>query len=228
MKNQLLNSRLGWTIVEILVTLSLIGIIGGIATVSYKGSILDSTKKNLNNAGKLFASAVNSCVQTSGGKWEKKRFSKSTESCGGKPEPCKEFNPCEVLSPASPTPSDLTALKNNLKKKLGWTCPPKATCKTHSKQHPELRHQYHCLSIEQEVSGQKIQVLVRISRNNTADYQIWCNHQELSTFVPLKGTTCKRGGGFSEGQARFSGVLDKDGNPVKGGLQSLLTSPCPW
>ncbi len=96
-----MKNKKGYTLTELLLTLSILGIITGIATVSYRGYNLGVQKKDLKLSGDIFVSTVKNCVSAVG-RWEPKtgRF------------PCKATD------------------KTELKAKLNFDCPPKADCKT--------------------------------------------------------------------------------------------------
>ncbi len=140
-----MKNKKGYTLTEILMVLSILGILTGIATVSYRGYILSVNKRNLKQAGIMFATAVNTCIQSMGA-WS--------------PRP-------DVTPPLLPCKADNTA---ELKSKLSFTCPPEATCQVHTND----TKKYYCLSIKKEVSGKKIQVITRLTYNNPSDYQVWC------------------------------------------------------
>ncbi len=140
-----MKNKKGYTLTEILIVLSILGILTGIATVSYRGYILSVNKRNLKQAGIMFATAVNTCIQSMGA-WS--------------PRP-------DVTPPLLPCKADDTT---ELKSKLSFTCPPDATCQVHT----NTTDKYYCLSIRKQVSGKRLQVLSRIPYNNPTDNQIWC------------------------------------------------------
>ena len=125
-----MKNKKGYTLTEILIVLSILGILTGIATVSYRGYILSVNKSNLKQAGIMFATAVNTCIQSMG-KWEPRTgiF------------PCKADNTTE------------------LKSKLDFTCPPDATCNplmnTTKDSTGKYKYKWYCLSIKKAVSGKK-------------------------------------------------------------------------
>ncbi len=110
----------------------------------------------------------------------------------GLPDPsATPDTPCE----AKDTPQ--RPLKDDLKKKLDFTCPAGADCILFTKNNNASRHQYHCLSIQKEVSGKKLQVLSRVSYK-TGEYQIWC-HDDRTSYLVLGPTTCKASKGWGGG-----------------------------
>ena len=140
-----MKNKKGYTLIEILMVLTLIGIVSGIATVSYRGYNFNIQERDLKLSGKLFANAVKNCIGIVGG-WSVIRSDGTTIT------PCKADDTAE------------------LKSKLSFDCPPDATCYVHT----QTSYKYYCLSIQKEVSGKKLQVLSRVPYNNPTDYQIWC------------------------------------------------------
>ena len=98
-----MKNKKGYTLIEILMVLTLIAIVSGIATISYRGYNLSVNKKDLKLHGELFANMVKNCVYGFGG-WQ----------------PNPGIFPCKA---------DDTA---QLKSKLTFTCPPDATCQAHT------------------------------------------------------------------------------------------------
>ena len=215
-------SKKGFSLIEVLVTLGILGIFTGIATVSYQGYIFDVTKRTLKDSGTLFQVAVNTCIQRNGG-WKIYRFTRAGESCsaGKTTEPCKEMTPCRAEQQ-----STSKATHDELKSKLSFTCPADATCAVHTHS-VESTYRYHCLSIQKKVSGKKLQVVVRIPYDNPSDYHILCGDKMSQTaegdYMPLDNTTCKASGfqklhdyGFSKGETKAKA----------GQLKQII--PCPW
>ena len=191
-------SKKGFSLIEVLVTLSILGIMTGIATVSYQGYKLDITKRELKNSGMMFATVINTCVRSMGG-WQ----------------PRQNIFPCKAET------------TEELKSKLNFTCPVGATCDVHTHGNTTAdRYRYHCLSIQKEVSGKKLQVITRVSYDNPSNYQILCNKDEsLTSFVPLVSASCKAGFGAGQG---FGGLKDKDGIKLITNLKTVLAESCPW
>ena len=179
-------SKKGFSLIEILVALGILGIMTGIATVSYQGYILDVTKRTLKDSGKLFQVAVNTCIKVNRG-WKITRYTRGTEICPvGKTDPCIEITPCKATNTAE------------LKKKLNFTCPAGATCAVFSrteKDNPDWK--YYCLDIRKEVSGKKLQVITRVSYDDPSNYQILCSDDMSQTnrgnYMNLDNSTCKKG-----------------------------------
>lgn len=184
-----LKNSLGFSLTEILVTLGLIAIVGSIATVSYRGYDLSIAKKDLKNSGILFANALQNCITASGG-W------KINHPSAGDIEPCQAGDE-----------TDSTDDTEDLKKKLNYTCPEGATCKTHARSErgqnypsghskagqPRTLLWYYCLSIEKEVSGKTIQVFIRFPLHKPSDYEIWCGEVTPTTIVKIKQSNCRGG-----------------------------------
>ena len=190
-----MNNRQGYTLLEITLTLGLLAIIAGISTISYRGIVLSVAKDDLKLQGKLFIDAVQNCVKAKGG-WKRKNSQDNFIY------PCKAENPAD------------------LKAKLGWTCPAEATCRlkdrTDDQAKTQSKHDYYCLSIEKEVSGKKLQTLVRISKRKPSEYKISCG--EVSSFLPLVTITCK---GFE----RFKWENITPGRIERARIEDIFTNP---
>ncbi len=205
-----MKNKKGYTLTEILIVLSILGILTGIATVSYRGYILSVNKSNLKQSSIMFATAVNTCIQNNGS-WIIHRYTQGTETCPvDKADPCIEMTPCKA---------DNTA---ELRDKLSFNCPPDATCNTAVHGNPSRgpRYQYYCLSIEKEVSGKKLQVITRVPWHNPSEpYQILCN-EITGSYMPLGDSSCKKG---SHKDLKDKGFAkDKANGP---GTQII---PCQW
>ena len=184
------NKR-GFSLTETLVALSIMGMLTGVATVFYRGYTVDTAKKDLKQSGLLFASSVSSCIQASGG-WTVTRPDGTA------------IKPCNATKKTTPK-----ATHEELKAKLNFTCPPEATCLPHETtggNQSQPKYRYYCLSIEKEVSGQKLQVMARVSRDTPSTYEILCN-DNLSSYVKLAIWSCKSSYGSQS-------ITDKDGNPI--------------
>ena len=165
-------SKKGFSLIEILIALGILGIMTGIATVSYQGYRGSAEKMNLKHYGVVFAGAVKNCIRLAGG-WEVDIWDDANDRTQ------KGF-PCKVAG---------ASIKEDLKKKLDFTCPAGATCETETKDTVK----YHCLSIKKEVSGKYLQVLVRLPYDNPIDYQIWCGEMaSASGYLALGANTCKK------------------------------------
>ena len=121
-----------------------------------------------------------------------------------------------------------------------FTCPADATCPPVYTRYDSLeKHNRHCLSIQKEVSGKKLQVVVRVAYNNPSDYQILCGEMsgQSPVYMPFGSSTCK--GGMSPDLHRYGFTKDKtdsagnpvykkdnDGNPTTTVLKEIIS--CPW
>ena len=166
-----MKNKKGYTLTEILIVLSILGILTGIATVSYRGYILSVNKRNLKQAGIMFATAVNTCIQSMGS-WQPRSDQPTLL-------PCKADNTAE------------------LKSKLSFNCPPDATCSTHtnslSMPNPHDKYRYYCLDIKKEVSGKNLHIVTRVSYINPNNYEIWCGENPVSPFNIKNDRVCRRG-----------------------------------
>ena len=227
------KNSLGFTLTEILVGLGILGILTGIATVSYQGYIQGVEKKELKNAGILFANAVNTCIKAKG--WTRYRWTQGGEQCPtSKPkDPCIAVQDCKATTSAE------------LKSKLNYTCPvaentqKKEGCFVYTRYDSNEKHNRHCLSIQKEVSGKKLQVVVRVAYNNPSDYQILCGEMsgQSPVYMAFGSSTCKSGMspdlhryGFTKDKTDSAGnpVFRKDtaGNTTTNKVKEII--PCPW
>ncbi len=213
-----MKNKKGYTLTEILIVLSILGILTGIATVSYRGYILSVNKRNLKQAGIMFATAVNTCIQNNGG-WIIHRYTQGAETCPtGKTEPCIVMTPCKAEQ--KPTQNNTHA---ELKSKLSFNCPPDATCKPFAHGNP-IRDswRYYCLSISKEVSGKKLQVIIRVAWHDPSDYQVLCN-EITGSYINLSSPTCKKGGPGALKPYGFAKEITKDD-----GTKVNQIIPCQW
>ncbi len=200
--DKVMKNKKGYTLIEILMVLSILGILTGIATVSYRGYILSVNKRNLKQAGIMFATAVNTCIQSMG-KWE----------------PRTGIFPCKADE--SNNQDDDT---DKLKSKLDFICPIDAICKTWAKnKQSDNSKNYYCLSIMKEVSGKKLQVITRVPWHNPSEpYQVLCN-EITGSYMDLSGPTCKKA---SQKKLKDKGfakeIIKADGNKV------VQIIPCQW
>ena len=145
-----MKNKKGYTLTEILIVLSILGILTGIATVSYRGYNESVQKKDLKLHGELFANMVKNCVQGFDG-WE---------------------NPTGVFPCAVPDGIHHTNLKN----KLNFTCPADSAsegCATKTNNDKK----FFCLMIQKKVSGKILKVITRVQYNNPSNYDIWCSKE---------------------------------------------------
>ena len=201
-----MKNKKGYTLTEILMVLAILGILTGIATVSYRGYILSVNKRDLKQSGIMFATAVNTCIQNSGG-WTVHRYTQGAETCpAGKTDPCIEMKPCK----AEKQPNQDETHKQ-LKSKLNFTCPAGANCipKEHGRPIKD-QWRYYCLSIEKEVSGKKLQVITRVAWHNPSDYQVLCNEITENNYMEIKNETCKKSGHRILKQYGFATEIIKD------------------
>ena len=188
-----MKKNTGYTLVEILLTMGILSIISGVAYVSYRGHTLNANKKDLKIHAELFASAVKNCIAISGG-WEITLLNPdgTTPTTPVQKNLAKKY-PCEA------TGTTQKDIKDDLKKKLDFTCPADATCITQTRSNDlnaEEKHQYYCLSIQQEVSGKKLQIITRVQWSNPSQYDIWCNKKDsdLADYVDVSRSNICRSG----------------------------------
>ncbi len=185
-----MNTNKGYTLIEILITLAMISVLSGIAYVSYQGYTLSVAKKDLKLNGKLFVDSVSGCVSVNGD-WEITFLTPA-----GLPGTNKE-KPCDTHD------SNPEKEKGKLQSMLDFTCPPGATCFTHTN---GTTH-YTCLEIRKEVSGKKLQIVSRVNGEKPSEHQILCG--EVSAYISLSDSTCQKNG---------------DANLIAGGLKD----DCDW
>ena len=202
-------TKAGYTLIEILVTLSLIAILIGIATISYNNYVVSMTRKDMHNHGKVFVLSVQNCIAGAGG-WTINRRDAANRNFKI-PE-----NPCDVSDP------DPDEVKKNLKTKLNFDCPFKsddpgvgANADCLAEFISNTKH--YCLSIQREIKGKKHQVFVNINPNNTSDYKIYCGeitgNQDNGNPYPYRKpriNTCKAN------------------NIEVASIKKFLKEPCKW
>ena len=161
-KNSIKNN-IGYTLLEILVAISLLAILVSISFVSYRSVTKNIALKNLKQVSELFPTTFNNCITSSG--WEIVRPDKS------------------VIFPCSDSDSS-TALK-----KIDYTCPEGSTCVFHSNNTDE----YVCLNVQKKVRGNNYEIQVIVNRNNKNDYKILCSGKTASVAAPegLNDNICK-------------------------------------
>ena len=187
------KANAGYTLVEILLTIGILSIISGVAYVSYRGHTLNANKNDLKIHAELFASAVKNCIAINGGRWAITLLKPD----GTVPTDAEVSQ--YIKTPCEARGTTQKAIKDDLKKKLDFTCPADATCETYTHGNPGGgdKFKYHCLSIKKTVSGKYLQVLSRVSYK-TGAYQIWCKEGEASSdLVSLHDGTCKKSKGWS-------------------------------
>ena len=168
---KLCSGKKGVSTLEIVITLAILAIISGIAITNTQNTIVESEKRHLYREAETFASFVESCIKLSGG-WKIFRN-------GNSYYPCKANN------------------TKDLKKKLNFQCPKGATCETHTHYRSEgptkrPHYMYHCLSIQKEKSGKKLQVLSNVHFHTPQRNEIWCG--EMDNYTPLDQKICRDGG----------------------------------
>ena len=152
-------NKKGYTLTEMLIVLSILGIVGGIATISYKGYNLSVNKRDLKLHGELFASAVKTCISNYGA-WKIKNS----------PLPdATDIFPCKVQDGQHHT---------RLKTRLNFTCPTDDNlagqgCLTIVNDTEKV----FCLVIQKIVSGKTLQVITRVHYDNPNNYDIWCSKE---------------------------------------------------
>ena len=214
------KANAGYTLVEIIMTLAVVGILTGVATVSHRGTKIDNKKRELQSSSQMWWGNISTCIVASGG-WKLCQPCKDPDDqteCPPPPQPpaipeCREGT--KLVFPCKATGLTQTDIKESLKKKLNYDCPQGANCHifTHPTPQSGEEFQYHCLSIEKEVSGKKLQIITRVQWSNTGIFAIWCNKKntELSAYETLRPKTCREG---------------KDG-PNQGGIGVNLEK-CTW
>ncbi len=191
-----MKANAGYTLVEILVTIGILSIISGVAYVSYRDQTLRASKNDFKTHAKLFASSVKNCISINGG-WEITLL--KTDGTVPTNADISSDSTRYLKKPCEATGTTQEALKKDLKKKLGFTCPADATCITQTRSNNKndpAKHQYYCLSIQQEVSGKKLQIITRVQWSQPHPYDIWCNKKgsDLADYVDVTQSNICRGG----------------------------------
>lgn len=191
-------NKAGYTLIEILLTLAILAILGGISTISYQGYnkiTLDHTKKDLHTAGKVFVKAVQNCIMATGG-W---RVEKAT---GDPDDSTDDIMPCNTGTDSS-----------KLKKLLKFNCPKDAICTPHvnNSTHVNNKTKFYCLKISD--NKKKLQILSFVNFNNPSHSEIYC---WTGAGITLTNQHCKEKG--SNVVARRTGGTTSPPKP----------KPCEW
>ncbi len=194
-----MKTKAGFTLTEVLVTLTLVGILSGIATVSYRSTKVDNEKRNIKSSSQMWVGNLSTCIVSNGG-W--KLCQRCTDpadqtECPTPNPPCQAGK--KLVFPCKAEGSTQTEIKKNLKKILNYDCPTDADCIINTRSDDdssEKKHQYHCLSIQKEVSGKKLQVIARVQWSNPSMFDMWCNKKDsdLSDYVNVTlSNICREG-----------------------------------
>ena len=212
-----LKSQRGVSLIEVLITLTILSLLAGIATVSYSGHRVNVTKSMMKKSALMFVSSVQSCIAKLGNRWVYIR-----PGVGGrKSTPCKADNTAELQS------------------KLDFTCPAEATCSTYARDATantplSASFKYYCLSITKEVSGKMLQVIVRVPWEKPGDYQTLCNEIPTppGTPVTMASNTCKKSIHIKLTERGFTkDKKDAQGNQLfkaDGVTKQQELKLCPW
>ena len=172
MVKSILLYKKGMSTLELVITLTIISIVSGIAFINMQNTFIESEKRTLYTQAETFASFLGSCIKLSGG-W--KLFKNGVSYY-----PCKANN------------------TTDLKKMLNFECPKDATCDTHTHYRGEEgpgwtvkdHYKYNCLNMQKEKSGQKLQVLTIVHFERPQSYEIWCG--EVDNYAPFNQKVCRR------------------------------------
>ena len=169
MKTKVIKKIGGYSLLEVLITLSLLGILSSIAAVSYTKYIKAIELKTLKQSGELFVSALHTCISSAG--W------KIITVSGTNKTPC--FN-------------NDTTQKEGVLKNIGFTCPGDSCRYTTEKADPlHIKDaEYACLDIRKEVRGKKYQIYIssKIADRNT--YQMECISVTGTAYTDLPISKC--------------------------------------
>lgn len=186
-----LNSKQGYTLIELLTVLALISILTGVTVFTYKKTDITQTKKSLLRLARMFETKAASCVSSSGWQIDRKKADGTTE----------------------------TILPCNTKEKIGFDCK--------SPQCPALvvNDNALCLSIQKEISGNKYQIITRLTKTNPSfKPQFICG--EVSSFLDITDPRfCKKS--FKFGKDTNNNDIAIDGKKTLHGLMAT-DKDCKW
>lgn len=158
------EARRGFSLVEMLIVISLLSILFGIAFVGYSAYIKNVTLKNMRKIAEAFPNVVNTCVTSSG--WKVTL-----------PDGTTTVNPCDDLTKLDfVCPISADGCPNS-----GWT---NKCCDLWV---DPGNHSYICLDVRVEMSGKKYQLHVVVNRGDTNDYKISCA-EEVPNYTDLNTT----------------------------------------
>ena len=158
------ETRKGFSLIEMLIVISLLSILFGIAFVSYSAYIKNATLSNMRKIAEAFPNVVNTCVTSSG--WE------VTRPDGTLVHPCNTLERLDFVCPIAKKDCPNS----------GW---PTTCCNLWVD--PSHTHSYICLDVRSELKGKKHQLHVVVHRGDTNNYKVSC--AEISgTYTDLNTT----------------------------------------
>ena len=208
-----MKQNYGLSLMEVLITLSVVAIITGVGTAQYGKYMSQAECQSLHESAKLFVSSLNSCIKSSGG-WNITLLKHDgtpcentikTDNCPATYDGTKKHGsnhyPCKALAKKGTTTATNTTGEVSIGsalKKLGYTCPIATEdddnkCETivGDKDTSNEDSIAFCLSIKKKISGEKHQIvaIVEVVRNKgPKSHKIYCRKGE---YVDLTTSNCK-------------------------------------
>ncbi len=167
-KNMIKKNK-GFSLIEILVTLSLIAILSSIAVVNYTGYTKLVELRSLVTAGEVFVAKLNNCISTSG--W-------SVKKVDGTP----------LAACYKDTTNDADFIRETLEI-IGFTCPPDVTCKVVLDNATKKDASHICLDMRKTIRGKNYQLLITVEKDNRNHYRFACK-PKVTSYTDLTDTTC--------------------------------------
>ena len=221
-----MKNKKGLSLIEVCIAMCVAGIVAGVGMAQYGKYMGKAETQSLHDSAKLFASAFNSCVSSSGG-W----FIKAMESDGGMcqnktnctADPPHIHYPCKAVEKKAGSSTGAETVVDALKNKLNYTCPPGSTCETAVGDGTTADKKYFCLSIKKQIKGKNHQIVALVDREDPSQYQIYCTGDgdtELTSYEDLTTANCQKE--FSTYKAWNA---ENDGDQCDWPLPSKATPP---
>ena len=165
------NTQTGFTLLEMLIAISLFAILISISFVNYRAITKKLTLKNLKQVSVLFPTRLNTCITSSS--W------KVTRPDGTNIYPCTDTDSAEAFS------------------KIGYTCPEDtspadSTCNFLNND----TDGYVCLNVQKKIRGKTYEIHIIVNRDNRNDYKILCA-EDVTTPENLSTSICNDSTGSS-------------------------------
>ena len=185
------------SLIEVCVTIAVLGIITGVGTVQFNKYMAKSNQDSLCDHAIIFKTALNSCVQSSRG-WNIDLLKNDGNLCnhtensntpctatydGTKPHGDNHF-PCLV--------KDNSNFAEELKKKLNFSCPSEVTCKVKVARSNSADN-FYCLDMKKTIRGDDHQLVIQydIEKQSFNFYSNFSDPDSITSAVDVTSASCK-------------------------------------